>query len=497
MNSFSDYFLAALTSIFVCGIVFGLYTARNDKKQQDHAILINYPLFGHFRYAFEKMGVYLRQYWFSLDNDELPFSRNTRSVIYRMAKNIKNVLSFGSTREERNEYFKNSMFPYSKKDADYDRVLKVGKDCHQPFYQKKLFDVSGMSFGALSGNAIKAISLGAGQASITQNTGEGGKPSQYHRAGFIEDPEMDGGIVLQIGTANFGYNNPSGTLNYDKLAEIQHDPMIKWVQIKISQGAKPGKGGILPGAKVSEEIAELRGIPVGEDCISPNSNPDCDSDEKLLNTIKRIKEVTGKPVGIKLAIASVDELRKLLKKAKDMQEIPFGETYLPSIITIDGGDGGSGAAPATYMESLAVKVRDIIYDVHTMLEELNIRKDIALVGSGKLVTPHDAGVALAMGCDWIESARGFMMALGCINALECGSGTCPVGIATQDPELQKALVPEVKAKHVRNYAVNMERELFDIALACRLKHPRDLTIDHLVVPARLMDESVIARMKVG
>jgi glutamate synthase domain-containing protein 2 len=497
MNSFSDYFLATVVAILLCGLLYGLYIARNDKKQQDHAILINYPLFGHFRYAFEKMGVYLRQYWFSLDNDELPFSRNTRAVIYRMAKNVKNVLSFGSTRTEREEYFNNSMFPLSKEDAEYDRILVVGKDCRTPFEQKKLIDVSAMSFGALSANAIKAISLGSAAANITQNTGEGGKPSKHHRIGFENNKDTEGGIVLQIGTANFGYNHPDGSLNYDKLAEIKNDPMIKWIQIKLSQGAKPGKGGILPGAKVSEEIAELRGVPVGEDCISPNSNPDCNTEEKLLNTIKKIKEVTGKPVGIKLAIASVDELRKLLKKGKDMKEQPFGETYLPSVITIDGGDGGTGAAPATYMESLAVKVRDIIYDVHTMLEGLNIRKDIALVGSGKLVTPHDAAVALSMGCDWVESARGFMMAIGCINALECGSGKCPVGIATQDPKLQQALVPEVKAKHVMNYAKNMEKELFDIALACGLKHPRDLTIDHLVVPARLRDESVIPTLKVG
>lgn len=497
MNTFSDYFLAIVTSIFVVLGLAAVYVARKDKKQKYHALLVNYPLIGHVRYLAESLRPKIRSWWLAGDNDELPFSRITRSVVYRMAKNIKNVLSFGSSRVEREEYFKNSLFPLEKKDADFDRELIVGKDCNIPFHQKKLFSVSGMSFGALSANAIKAISLGAAKAGITQNTGEGGKPSDYHMAGFKNNNDTEGGIVLQLGTANFGYNNEDGTLNYEKLAEVRNDSAIKWIQIKMSQGAKPGKGGILPGEKVTEEIAYLRGVKVGQDCISPAVNPECNTPEKLLNTIKKIKEVTGKPVGIKLAIASVDELRKLIKKGISMQETPFGETYLPSVITIDGGDGGTGAAPATYMESLAVKVRDIIYDVHLMLESLGVRKDIALVGSGKLVTPHDAGVALAMGCDWVESARGFMMAVGCINALECGSGNCPVGVATQDPILQKALVPEVKAENVKNYAVNMEKELFDIALACGLTHPRDLTIEHLVVPVRLRDESVIAQFKVG
>ena len=497
MNSFSDYFFAGITALIVAAIFVSLYVIRQDKKQQYHALLVNFPLIGHVRYLAESLRPKIRSWWLSSDNEELPFSRATRSVIYRLAKNIKNVLSFGSTRNEREEFFKNSMFPLTKEDADNDRELIVGGDCEKPFIQKRLIDVSAMSFGAISGNAVKAISLGAAMAGITQNTGEGGKPSQYHRSGFSKMPETEGGIVLQLGTANFGYNKEDGSLDYDKLAEIKNDDQIKWIQIKLSQGAKPGKGGILPGAKVTEEIADLRGVKVGTDCISPAVNPDCKNPEMLLKTIKKIKEVTGKPVGIKLAIATVDELRVLIKKAIDMKETPFGPSYLPSVITIDGGDGGTGAAPATYMESLAVKVKDIIYDVHTMLESLGVRKDIALVGSGKLVTPHDAAVALAMGCDWVESARGFMMAIGCINALECGSGKCPVGIATQDQKLQQALVPEIKARNVRNYAVNMEKELFDIALACGLSHPRDLNLDYLVVPARLRDESVIARFKVG
>lgn len=505
MNSFSDYFLFSALIVFFAFLAWCVWVAVKDSSQVEHALLRNYPLVGHMRYTLERLGKFFRQYWYSNDNEEKPFSRATRSQVYRMAKNISNVLSFGSTSDLKPEFFVNSMFPLEHGDEDIHRQLVVGKDCEKPFIQKKLISISGMSFGALSGNAISALSKGAAMAGITLNTGEGGRPSKYHLSKEILSSEIDylehnGGIVLQIGTANFGYRTENGRLDYDQLATVKNEDHIKWVQIKLSQGAKPGKGGILPGAKVTSEIAELRGVVAGKDCVSPSKNPECETPEMMLKTIRRVKEVTGKPVGIKLAIAKVDELRNLLKMAIKLDsgmDNFVGLSHLPSVITIDGGDGGTGAAPALFMESLAVPVRDILHDVHLMLVELNIRNKVALVASGKLVTAHDAAVAFAMGADWIETARGFMMALGCINALECYKDSCPVGIATQNQKLQAALVPEAKMHRVYNYAKNMEKELFDLALACGLKHPRDLTMEHLVYGSKFKGETVIARSKVA
>lgn len=457
-----------------------IYLIRKDKRQSQHALLVNYPIIGRGRYLLEKIGVFMRQYWFSTDGEEFPFSRATRSQVYRMAKNEKNVLSFGSSNTPPDEYFSNALFPLEREDADRVRTLTVGKDCDFPFVQKRLVSISGMSFGALSGNAIRALSLGAAEAGITMNTGEGGKPSEYHLTNPMISHNNDGGIVVQIGTANFGYRTDDGRLDYDKLATLRDLHSVKWVQIKLAQGAKPGQGGKLPGAKVTPEIAALRDVPVGVDCNSPSKNPDCQTPDALLETIKKVKQATGKPVGIKIAIADVSELKALITLGiqKDKQCVDK-TSFLPSVITVDGGDGGTGAAPAVSMESIALPVKQILQEVSDTLRELNVKENIALVASGKLVTAHDATIAFAMGADWIESARGFMMALGCINALECYKDTCPVGIATQNKKLQQALVPESKKVRVANYARNLENEIFDVALACGVSHPRDMTMSHI------------------
>jgi glutamate synthase domain-containing protein 2 len=467
------YFL--VYCVVVIAAVFAALQFFKDKHQRKHSLLVNYPVIGHARYLFERVGKYLRQYWFTNDNEERPFSRSTRSQVYRMSKDIKNVLSFGSTREMQAEVFSPSMFPLESHESDIDRVFTIGKDCEMPVKQTNLVNISGMSFGALSGNAIRALSLGAQKAGISLNTGEGGKPSKYH--GF----DGDSNLVLQLGTANFGYRNEDGTIDYKKLAEVRDSKSIEHIQVKLSQGAKPNRGGLLPGVKVTEEIAELRGVEPFKDCISPCKNPDCDTPEKLLNTILKIKKVTGKPVGIKLALAKIDDLEKLLKLAIKMQKGNDGrETFYPSVITIDGGDGGSGAAPAVFMESVALPVKNILPEVHSLLVKLGLKSKIGLVASGKLVTAHDAALAFTMGADWIETARGFLMAIGCINANDCYLGTCPVGIATQDPVRQRALDVEDKALRVANYAVNLESEIFDLALACGVSHPRDLKPKHVV-----------------
>ena len=462
--------MLALLSLFLFVAVI-VWVAAKDRTQKEHAILRNYPVIGHLRYFFEDLGKYFRQYWFTNDSEEQPFSRSVRSQVYRMSKDQPNVLSFGSSSEPKKEIFSPTMYPLEPNEADTSSPITIGKDCEFPFTQKRLVAISGMSFGALSANAISALSKGAALAGITMTTGEGGLPSRYHLSEEMLNSK-EGGLVLQIGTANFGFRNRSGLIDYEKILKVRHQPYIKWIQIKLSQGAKPGKGGILPANKVTPEIAELRGVEAGKVCISPSKNPECETPEKLLNTIKRIKTVTGKPVGIKLALADVEELSKLIELAKKKDVDNQGPSYLPSVITVDGGDGGTGAAPAVFMESIALRVNEVLSQVHSMLIQQNVRDKVSLVASGKLVTAHDAGIAFSQGADWIESARGFMMSLGCINALECSTDKCSVGIATQDPKRQMALDPESKKHRVHHFAKNLEKEIFDLSLACGISHPR-------------------------
>lgn len=482
MPGFADLFLFSVFVLIMGGVAWAIYTAWRDRHQKEHAILINFPVVGHLRYYFEHLGKFFRQYWFTNDDEERPFSRATRSQVYRMAKGISNNLSFGASSTQKPEVFRNALFPLEKNESEQDRSWVIGADCDIPFEHNKLVNISGMSFGALSGNAITALSKGAAMAGLTMNTGEGGRPSIFHRTPEMMDPENPGTLVIQLGTANFGYRDENGRLDYKKLSELRDDDQCAYVQIKNSQGAKPGLGGILPGGKVTKEIAGLRDVQPGVDCISPSKNPDCATPEATLLTIRKIKQATGKPVGIKLALATVDELRALLELGVQMDK-DIGHpsvSHLPSVITVDGGDGGTGSAPALFMESLALPVRYVLADVNNALVDLGIRKKVHLVASGRLVTAHDAAVALALGADSVETARGFMMSIGCINALECYKNTCPVGIATSDKKLQRALDPDSKAKRVINYAQGMENELFKLALACGLRHPQDLRPKHLV-----------------
>lgn len=482
MPGFADAFMFVVFMSLVVFTLFLIVTAWRDQKQKEHAILVNFPVIGHFRYFFEKMGKYFRQYWFSNDDEERPFSRAVRSQVYRMAKGISNNLSFGASSKDKPEIFRNALFPLEKDDADTGRTWVIGEDCEQPFVHNKIVNISGMSYGALSANAITALSKGAAQVGMTMNTGEGGRPSRFHRTPEMESVDMPGRLVVQLGTANFGYRDENGRLDYDQLSEIKLDKSICYTQLKLAQGAKPGRGGILPGIKVTPEIAGLRGVKAGENCISPNTNPDCNTPEALCRTIRKIKIATGKPVGIKVALATPDELRDVLALALvlDQELDENGPSHLPSSITIDGGDGGTGSAPALFMESLALPVKQILPAVHQMMIDLGVRDRIHLVASGRLVASHEIAVALAMGADSVATARGFMMSLGCILAHECYLNTCPTGIATSDKKLQSALDPELKSNRVMNYAKALEKELFDLALACGLRHPNDFNESHLI-----------------
>lgn len=452
-------------------LIGGLYV--HDIRQKKHSLLRGYPVIGRCRYYLEEAGVFLRQYIVSNDAEELPFSRNQRSQVYRMAKKIDDNKGFGSTAPTPKVVFANSAFPKIPSEMDHDREIVIGEDTRHPFRTKKLFNVSGMSFGAISENAVRALSKGAAMSGVTINTGEGGRPSDHHLSG-------GGHIVQQLGTANFGFQNDDGTINFEAFQDSEDNPQIAYTQLKIQQGAKPGKGGMLPGIKVTEEIARLRNVPLGENCYSPNRNPSFPDIDSILTSIRKIKQVSGKPVGIKIVMSDAAFLDKLCRRGLELDADYPGEcSHLPSVITVDGGDGGSGSAPALLMEAVGLPVMQVLASADQCLKDRNLRGRIKLSCSGRLVTPYDVALALANGADWVESARGFAMALGCIMSLSCHSDKCPTGIATQNKRRQRVLNIENKAERVAHYADEMHRELFMLAASCGERHPSDLSPKNL------------------
>ena len=446
-----------------------------DITQTKHAIRKNYPVIGRFRYFFEHMGEFFRQYFFSMDREEMPFNRAQRSWVYRAAKGINNTVAFGSTRDIRKAgtvLFVNSPYPTLGEDSVPPRDITIGGGCATPYTTQSIFNISGMSYGALSAPAVTALSQGAGKAGIWMNTGEGGL-SPYHLTGHCD-------IVFQIGTAKNGVRDLDGNLNDVKLKEVASHPEVKMFEIKLSQGAKPGKGGILPGEKVTEEIARIRGIKAGESAISPNRHYDIQSDEDLLNMIKRIREVTGKPVGFKAVMGSglwINNLCQLIKT--------LGDDYAPDFITVDSAEGGTGAAPMALIDDMGLPLRESLPMVVDVLKEHSLKDRIKVIASGKLVTPTDVAWALCLGADCVTSARGFMFALGCIQALQCNKNTCPTGITTHNKKLQRGLEPGLKADRVASYAKQMVYEVGLIAHACGVKQPRALSREH----ARIVNDT--------
>ncbi len=455
-------FLVGLTFLVVI-IVFIL-----DVTQTKQAIRRNYPVVGHFRYLFEHLGEFFRQYFFAMDREELPFNRAQRSWAYRAAKNLDNTVAFGSSRDLRpagTVLFVNCPFPTLGKDAVEPIAVTIGQYCEKPYSQSSFFNISGMSFGAISKPAVLALSNGARMAGSWMNTGEGGL-SPYHLEGGAD-------IVYQIGTAKYGVRDKEGNLDDEKLREIAAHEQVKMFELKLSQGAKPGKGGILPGGKVTEEIARIRGIEFGQDSISPNRHPDIDSNEDLLNTIERIRKVTGKPVGFKAVIGAYGWLDNLFQEINEI-----GIESAPDFITVDSADGGTGAAPMPLMDDMGLPLRESLPMVIDKLNEYGLRDRIKVIASGKLITPTDVAWALCVGVDFVTSARGFMFALGCIQALQCNKNTCPTGITTHDKKLQRGLVPEDKALRVMHYAKNMRKEVGTLAYSCGVKRPRQLRRYH-------------------
>ena len=440
-----------------------------DVTQSTHTIRKNYPVIGRFRYVFEHLGEFFRQYFFAHDREEMPFNRADRSWVYRAAKDIDSNIGFGSTlnlNEPGTLIFLNSAFPIMETDALIASPVILGPFCKTPYTTRSIFNISGMSYGAISRPAITALSRGAAKAGCWLNTGEGGL-SPYHLEGGCD-------IVFQIGTAKYGVRDLEGNLSDARLLELATIPQIKMFEIKLSQGAKPGKGGILPAEKVSAEVALIRGIPEGQASISPNGHTDIRSVIDLLKMINHIRNVTGKPVGFKAVLGERNWLIDLINEIRVQ-----GLEAAPDFITLDSADGGSGAAPQPLMDHVGLPIKESLPWLTTLLNEAGLKDRIKIIVAGKLVTPHMVAWALASGADFVNSARGFMFALGCIQALQCHKNTCPTGITTHNAKLQKGLDPTDKAERVASYQYNITKSVAMIAHSCGVAEPRQLRSKHI------------------
>ncbi len=439
-----------------------------DITQTKQAIRHNYPVIGRFRYLFERLGQFFRQYFFAMDREELPFNRAQRSWVYRAAKNVNNTRAFGSTRAINSTgtiLFVNCPFPTMDRDAVSAREVTIGPDCKYPYTTSSIVNISGMSYGAISRPAVQALARGARMAGCWMNTGEGGL-SPYHL-------EEGADLVFQIGTAKYGVRDLAGQLDTEKLRELADHEQVVMFELKLSQGAKPGKGGILPAIKVTEEVALIRGIHPHKASISPNRHPDINNVDELLDMIQRIRDISGKPVGFKAVIGAYGWLDNLFETINRR-----GLNYAPDFITIDGANGGTGAAPMPLMDDVGLTLYESLPLVVDKLCESGLRERIKVIASGKLITPTDVAWALCVGADFINNARGFMFSLGCIQALQCNMDSCPTGVATHNPRLQKGLDPAHKAYRVMNYKNNLELEVGMIAHACGVSEARELRRFH-------------------
>ncbi len=464
--------LELMAGLFVLGIgalvlvAIGMYFV--DVTQTKQAIRRNYPVIGRFRYYFEHLGTFFRQYFFAMDREELPFNRAERSWVYRAAKNVDSTVPFGSTRDLKPRgtiFFVNCPFPTLGEDATQPEDVTIGPFCDQPYTTNSIINISGMSYGALSKPAVRALSTGARMAGCWMNTGEGGL-SPYHLEGNCD-------LVVQIGTAKYGVRDEYGKLSDDKLREIAAHEQVRMFEIKMSQGAKPGKGGILPAAKVTQEIATIRGIPVHVDSISPNRHPEIRNVDDLLDMIVRIRKVTGKPVGFKMVLGSTEWMDELCDRIHQR-----GIESAPDFITIDGAEGGTGAAPMSLMDHMGVPLKEALPLIVDKITEYGLRNRIRIIASGKLITPSRVAWALSVGADFVTSARGFMFALGCIQAMQCNKDTCPTGITTHNPRFQKGLDPVNKGTRVANFVHNLVHEVGVIAHSCGVTSPRGLRRHH-------------------
>jgi glutamate synthase domain-containing protein 2 len=471
-NNYIDPVLQFLASLFIFAVGLAILAIIvmyiKDKKQRKHTILRNYPVIGRFRYLFEHLGEFFRQYFFAMDREELPFNRAQRAWVYQAAKAKDTTTAFGSTKNltpEGTVIFVNSAFPPLENEKQKPTNLTIGPFSRKPYETCSFFNISAMSFGSLSKPAIQALSYGAKKANIWLNTGEGGV-SPYHLEGGCD-------IVFQLGTAKYGARDADGNLDEKKLSDIAAKHQVKMIELKLAQGAKPGKGGILPANKVTEEIAKIRGIPAGQSSLSPNRHLDAGDIEELLDLIHRVREASGLPTGIKIVLSSASWMDELLSAVLDR-----GVESAPDFITVDGGDGGTGAAPLSLIDEMGLQLKESLPILVDKLNEYGLRKRIKVICSGKRINPAEVAWALCVGADFVNNARGFMFALGCIQALQCNKNTCPTGITTHDEKLQSGLVVTNKAERVANFAKTMRKEVETIAHSCGAPEPRKLKRKH-------------------
>ena len=462
--------LAASAFIFALGaaVIFITGVFVYDVVQKKNAVLRNYPVVGHLRGFFEHLGEFFRQYFFAMDREEMPFNRAEREWISKSSRGADNTVAFGSTRNltpAGTVIFVNCPFPKLSEDTEKAPTVTIGPSAREPYAARSLINISGMSYGALSTPAVRALSKGAALAGCWLNTGEGGL-APYHLEGGCD-------VVFQIGTAKYGVRDEQGRLSDEKLREVASIPQIKMFELKLSQGAKPGKGGILPAAKVTDEIARIRGIPAHQASLSPNRHLEIDSVPDLLDMITRLRDVTGKPVGFKTVVGAYGWLETMCREIHAR-----GIKSAPDFITVDSGDGGTGAAPMPLMDNVGIPVKEDLPLVIDILARHGLRQRVKVIASGKLVTPAEVAWAFCVGTDFVVSARGFMFALGCIQALKCNKNTCPTGITTHDRRLQRGLDPEHKSVRVKNFVEKIRYGTGIIAHSCGVAHPRALKRYH-------------------
>jgi len=457
-------------------LVFGalVLVGLRDLRQSRHAVLRNYPVIGHLRFLFEYVRPEIRQYFIESDAEALPFSRAERSLVYQRAKGQPDNRPFGTQLDvtrQGYEWINHSLFPTVLTSSDF--RITIGPTTAQP-YECSIFNISAMSFGSLSGNAILALNRGAKLGGFAHDTGEG-SISSYHRV-------HGGDLIWEIGSGYFGCRDEQGRFSESRFIENARQPQVKMIEIKLSQGAKPGHGGILPAAKVTSEIALARGVPVGVDCVSPSAHSEFSTPLEMMDFIVRLRELSGgKPTGFKLCIGHPWEWFGIVKAM-----LQTGIT--PDFIVVDGAEGGTGAAPVEFSDHVGAPLQEGLLLVHNTLIGTGLRDRIRLGCAGKVISAFDIARMMALGADWCNSARGFMMALGCIQAQTCHTGNCPTGVTTQDSLRQRALAVPDKAQRVYNLHRTTLLALKELVQAAGLQHPCDITAHHIV--RRLTDTDV-------
>lgn len=458
-------------AIFGALTLVGIY----DVRQSSHSILRNYPILGHMRFMFEGIRPEIRQYLIESDQDEEPFSRDARSLVYQRAKGAEDKRPFGSRMRAYDSgyaWVTHSVNPIHIADTDF-RVTIGGPDCKQP-YSASIYNISAMSFGSLSGNAIEALNKGAKMGGFAHDTGEG-SVSRYHKTG-------GGDLIFQVASGYFGCRNDDGTFNPEMFRETASLEQIKMIEIKLSQGAKPGHGGMLPASKITEEIAEARGIRMGVDCVSPAAHPAFSTPLELMEFISQLRSLSeGKPVGFKLCIG---HRREFMCMVKAMLETGV----VPDFIVVDGTEGGTGAAPVEFANHIGMPMIEGLTFVHNTLRGAGLRDQVKIGAAGKIVSAFDIARTLALGADWCNSARGFMFAVGCIQAQACHTNHCPVGVATQDPLRARALDVGDKSQRVMRYHKNTLSALGEMTGAAGLEHPGQFMPQHMML--RLADQTM-------